>query len=558
MGRHYDAPVGQRGRGVRELQQRECVVALADADRRCVAHHPRLLHARLLPLPAGQNARLLAHEVDACLLAEAPGHHEVMDRVDAQAGGEPVVVDVRRDGDRLAKVEPALGHAAHVAEPVLAEREDARVVKDEVRSRRSRLQACERNERLVRGADRIEAAHGAVEKWLRLGRVELGPGLRIDAAWEEIRIVGRHGDEGEDLTRLGLDGDDGAHLSLHGVFSDALKVHVDRQVQVLACLGRLEGERAHGMAACGDLQGLVSRSAVKEALVAALDADLADDALTLVVVDEALAGQALLVGLGQGADVAEDVAADAPFGIDAVFALVDLDAGKAPLLAREDGDLLVGELLTDGDRVIAVEVFAQAHEAAAVRRRDGNDLRERVDGLLEVGHLVWRDFQRVGERVLREQLAVAVVDEAAGGLRDNRDRAVLFRTLRVGVLVDDLQPREASDQNAEEHDHQKEDEEQTPSEGNQIRVHLLEVKRHLADSPLNGLATERAPLRKGEDEGGGRPQKGAREALEEPREAGPEAVEPQADHQDDELGHEQQRQDVQRLARQSEPGQPAV
>ena len=97
------------------------------------------------------------------------------------------------------------------------------------------------------------------------------------------------------------------------------------------------------MAACGDLQGLVSRSAVKEALVAALDADLADDALTLVVVDEALAGQALLVGLGQGADVAEDVAADAPFGIDAVFALVDLDAGKAPLLAREDGDLLVGD-----------------------------------------------------------------------------------------------------------------------------------------------------------------------------------------------------------------------
>ena len=55
-------------------------------------------------------------------------------------------------------------------------------------------------------------------------------------------------------------------------------------------------------------------SAVKVALVAALDADLADDALTLVVVDEALAGQALLVGLGQGADVAEDVAATLPSG----------------------------------------------------------------------------------------------------------------------------------------------------------------------------------------------------------------------------------------------------
>ena len=79
---------------MRKLQKREGVVALADAERRRVAYVPRFLNTALLPFPVRENAGLLAYKVNAGLGAELPLLHEVVDAVNANLGGEPVVVDV--------------------------------------------------------------------------------------------------------------------------------------------------------------------------------------------------------------------------------------------------------------------------------------------------------------------------------------------------------------------------------------------------------------------------------------------------------------------------------
>lgn len=97
--RHHDAAVGKRSRGVRKLQERKGVVTLSYAYRWRVADHPRLLDAGFLPFAAGKYAGLFADKVYSGFLTKAPRHHEVMYGVDAHARGEPVVVNVGRNGD---------------------------------------------------------------------------------------------------------------------------------------------------------------------------------------------------------------------------------------------------------------------------------------------------------------------------------------------------------------------------------------------------------------------------------------------------------------------------
>ena len=155
---HDHALVGQRRSRVRQLQQREAVVALADADRDRLARIPLLLEAPLLPRRRRQDAHLLALDVDAGDLAEAEGLHEVVDRVDAEVVGELVVIDVARLDDRLVHVDRTERHLVAVAEAVAAEHEEALVVDHLFGAALAELERSEREERLVGRADRVGAA----------------------------------------------------------------------------------------------------------------------------------------------------------------------------------------------------------------------------------------------------------------------------------------------------------------------------------------------------------------------------------------------------------------
>ena len=79
----------------------------------------------------------------------------------------------------------------------------------------------------------------------------------------------------------------------------------------------------------------------------------------------------------------------------------------------------------------------------AVARLDFDDLRQRIDRLLEILDARRLDLERVRRVALREHDAVAVADHAAiGHDRDDRDPVRLGQRLVVAVL-DDLQVEEA-------------------------------------------------------------------------------------------------------------------
>ena len=64
-----------------------------------------------LPFARGQDAGLLAGDVDAGELAEAEGREELVDAIHAQLGGQRIEIDVAGFGDGGAQVDRAV-HAA--------------------------------------------------------------------------------------------------------------------------------------------------------------------------------------------------------------------------------------------------------------------------------------------------------------------------------------------------------------------------------------------------------------------------------------------------------------
>ena len=72
----------------------------------------------------------------------------------------------------------------------------------------------------------------AVEEWLTEGLLEhtvVGP---LALACEELGVVVRRRDEGKDLTRLGLNGDDSATLTAHHALAQLLQTSIDGEREV--------------------------------------------------------------------------------------------------------------------------------------------------------------------------------------------------------------------------------------------------------------------------------------------------------------------------------------
>ncbi|EWS55907.1 hypothetical protein X551_01244 [Methylibium sp. T29] len=477
--RHIALPARyQRGGGGGELQHREVVVALADAERDGLAGVPllqlRLLVVLALPLGRGQHAGDLAVDVDAGAAAEAEGLELLVDQVHAHVGGQLVVVDVARLDDRAVHVHHAQPAVTVAAEAVVAEHEDAVVVGGLLRRALAGFQRGDRHEGLEGRAGRVGAAQGAVQQGLVDRLVELLPALRIDAVDEQVGVEGRLADEGQHLAGARVDRDQRAAPVAEQLLDHRLQLDVDRQPHRVARRRRAGPQAPHRAARGAGLDLLEAGDAVQLGLVLLLDAELADVVGALVVGRIVGLVDRVLLGLVDAADVAQHMAAELAIGVVAEQPRLDVDPGEAETLRGETRHLLVAELGADRQGLEALGVVHHALEAATVARRDVDHFLQRIDGALQVVDLRRRELQRVGRVVVRQHDAVAVEDQAAVR-RDRQYRDAVALGARGQLVVPQhLQRDQARRHQPEAEQHQRAGGDQAQPEAAQLLVDVLE------------------------------------------------------------------------------------
>ena len=132
MRRNHSSVIRKRSRRMCKLKECERVVALSNAERRCVANIPRLLKPLLFPFPVGKYASLLTDQVNAGLLAKSPRFHEIVNTIYAQLCSKPVVENIRRNFKRPSNVDDPFRRACHIAKAVVPNHEDPCIVQLEV------------------------------------------------------------------------------------------------------------------------------------------------------------------------------------------------------------------------------------------------------------------------------------------------------------------------------------------------------------------------------------------------------------------------------------------
>jgi hypothetical protein len=134
----------------------------------------------------------------------------------------------------------------------------------------------------------------------------------------------------------------------------------------------------------------------------------------------------------------------------------------------------------------------QLLETLAVLELDRHQLGQLVDGFVQRGQLGRRDLQREGRVVARQDHAVAVQDQAAiGHDRHHRD-AVLFRLHREVLVLDDLQPDKARQQQREADEHHPAQRGDAGAELPQLLFGILDL--HYASAPRSGMPVRTARL----------------------------------------------------------------
>ena len=351
--------VGQRGHGVRQLQHREVVVALADAQRDGFAGVPLLLLRPLvgiaLPFLTGQHAPHLALEVDARDLPEAQGLHEVVHGVHPHLVGQGVVVGVARLDDAAPHVDRTQPVVTVTAEAVVAEHPEARVVDDGRGLAGTRLQGRQCHEGLVGGAGRVGAAQRTVEQRLVDRLVQCLPVLDVDALDKEIGVEGGLGDKGQHLAIARVDGHQGATALAEHRLDQVLQLDVDGQHHRVARRGGLVGQRPHRAPPGRGLDPLEAGDAMQLTFIALLGPQLAD-VFGTPVVGLLLIGPVvhdLLFPLVDATDVADHMAGRLTVGILPKEAGPDVHAGKPVALHGKAGHLFVREAGAQGQRIKA-------------------------------------------------------------------------------------------------------------------------------------------------------------------------------------------------------------
>ena len=441
-----------------------------------------------------------------------------------------------------------------VAEGMVAEGEVARIIDRLLRRALAHFQRGQRHERLEGRAGRVGTVDRTVDHRLVGVLVQLLPVLRCDAVHEQVGVVGRGRHQGKDTAGAGVDGDQGAFAIAEGLFGDFLQFDVERQLQVVAGDRRDALQAAQGAAAGVDLDLLVAGLAVQFEFVMLLQAGLADMVSTLVVGQLLGVLDPLQVALGDAADVADGVRGDMPHRILAEQAGLDLDAREAIALGRELGDFGVAQAGADGDGLEILGFVEQAFEALAILGLDVDDFGQRIDGFIELSYLGRGDFQREGRIVVGQHHAIAVGDDAAIGHDGNQRDAVVFGARLVEIMLDDLQPDEAADQDAEADENEGGGKAEPETEPVEVGFRIVEIThvRSASDRTVR-ILIDRSVLRQKQDEGGRNPQQGRHNRADEIAPAREIGANRQAHQSLDHLGPDEQGHDLQGLLGEREP-----
>ena len=280
-------------------------------------------------------------------------------------------------------------------------------------------------------------------------------------------------------------------MRTEGLLGDLLQPDVERELEIVAGGRRRAGQRAHGAAARVDLHLLDAGGAVQLAFVGQLDADLADVVGALVVGGLLPLLDPLDVAVVDAADVADHVRGDFAERILAEQPCLDLDAREPVAVDGKARDLVVGEPGAQRQAFEIPRLLEQLLESLAVARLDVDDLRERVDGFVEVPDARGLDFERVGGVALRQDNAIAVGDHAAVGHdRHDRDAVGLGQRLVVAVLHH-LQVDEAAEQRRERDHDQRAGDPQTTLEQEQLALGVAQLGRVEAASRAIGAPPRR-------------------------------------------------------------------
>ena len=114
---------------------------------------------------------------------------------------------------------------------------------------------------------------------------------------------------------------------------------------------------------------------------------------------------------------------------------VDFHPGKAETVHREACHLVFAQPRTDRQVVKVSAFLEQFPEAPAVPGADLDQTGKRVYRFVQIGHPAWRDLQRVGGEIVRQDDAVAVQYQTARrGHGSDRNAVVLSQRLEVLVF----------------------------------------------------------------------------------------------------------------------------
>ncbi len=393
-----DAGVGQRGHGARQLQHGKAVVTLTNTQRDGFADKPALLlrasKSTTLPGAAGQHAARFAHQVDAAELAKPQRQHKVVDRIDAHFVRQGVVVDVAGVDDAAPQIDAAQIFVAMAAKTVRAQHPKAGVIDLGCGAAQTQLQRRQAHEGLVGRARRVGAAQGAVEQRPVDRLVERAPALHVDAVDEQVGVEGGHADKGQHLAVARIDRHQGTAAGAKHLFDQSLQADVYRQNDVVARLRRCVGEHAHGASTGRGLDPLVPGHSVQHRFKALLDTRSADVIGAAVVGPHLLRplGHALFVALVDAGDVAQHVAGRRAQRVVANQARAHLDAGKAKTLRRKACHFNFRQTAANRQRIKTVRLLQQPTKAPLIQGRDRQQLAQRGQGGIQVGHPRRRDL----------------------------------------------------------------------------------------------------------------------------------------------------------------------
>ena len=334
---------------------------------------------------------------------------EIPQPVDPQVMGEIVVVDVAGFDNGPAQVHGPMPPLAPVpiAMGLTGQLVMTATMFGLARGDDAVLQPRQGDEGFDGGPRWILAAQGTVEQG-HVGIIaQRGIFLDADPLDEGVGIEARVADQGQDATGARVQGRHGATPLAQGGRRVPLQADVQVQAQVLARHRRLALQGAQDPPLGVHLYLAITDLAMQHRLVGLLQTVLADEVRAPVgaLID------ALEFLLVDPSDVTQHMPRQGALGIGPQQVGADVHRGKALALQGEAGDLLLGEMQAQGDRLIGGALAAQAFEALEVRLGDGHDRPQLREQRLQVLGLVRGHGQ--GERGLvgRQGHAVGVVDQ---------------------------------------------------------------------------------------------------------------------------------------------------